>query len=385
MSAIVCWGEIANRLRRALPEDQLVARVGGDEFVVVAPGLTDDDIERLCLRLIEIVTAAIPHDDQQLTVGLSIGVAVAPDDAITADDLLRCADVALYRSKGAGRGTYSFFAQDINERIIAGRHLANEMRRGLAANEFFLEYQPRFNARTQIVQSVEALVRWNHPERGRIEPLDFISLAEKNSLIVPLGEWVLRTACHAAIAWPGIGVSVNVSPVQFRGGDLVKLVSSVLAETGLNPELLELEITEGVLLDDEERAKLALNDLKALGVKLAMDDFGTGYSSLSYLRSFPFDVIKIDRRFIADIEKREGGRSIVQAILGLGKALGISVTAEGVETPGQLLMLTLDDCSEVQGFLLARPMSAEALTELLANNNRGMLVEDDHELFAATG
>jgi EAL domain-containing protein (putative c-di-GMP-specific phosphodiesterase class I) len=311
------------------------------------------------------VTAPIHHDKRTLAVGLSVGVAVAPGDGHTPDELLRCADVALYRSKGNGRGSYSFFAADANERIAATRHLAEDMRHGIKAGQFFLEYQPRFNARTRKIQSVEALVRWTHPERGRIEPSDFIPVAEKSGLIVPLGEWVLRAACQAALAWPDIGVSVNISPVQFRGTDLAETIDAVLAETGLLPERLELEITEGVLLEDEERAHAVLDALKARGVRLAMDDFGTGYSSLNFLRGFPFDTIKIGRRFISDLEGHEGGRAIVQAILGLGKALGMAVTAQGVETAGQLLRLSLDECLAVQGFLLARPGSAAEVSALL--------------------
>lgn len=209
-------------------------------------------------------------------------------------------------------------------------------------------------------------MRWAHPERGRISPVDFIPLAEQNGLIVPLGDWILQTACETASSWDNVGVSVNVSPVQFRDGNLVQRVKESLASSGLDPLLLELEITEGMLLEDADRAIQILNELKNIGVKLAMDDFGTGYSSLSYLRNFPFDVIKIDRSFISDLDTRDSARPIVQAILGLGKALGLSVTAEGVETNEQLALLTADHCNEVQGFLMAKPLKAEQIDELLA-------------------
>lgn len=360
--------ETADRLRRMLAKDQIVARIGGDEFVLAAPNLTDAEIETLCRRLIAIVKAPLSYEKGTITVGLSIGVAVSPGDAGTSDALLRCADVALYRSKGSGRGSYRLFTNNIDDEVTANRHLADDMLHGIKAGEFFVEYQPRFNARTKRVQGVEALVRWAHPERGRIEPLDFIPIAEESGLILPLGEWVLRTACHAVAAWPGIGLSVNVSPVQFRSSDLAETISAILSETGLAPERLELEITEQALLENEERAHAVLDVMKLLGVRLAMDSFGPGSSSLGYLRSFPFDGIKIDRRFIADIDKQEGGRAIVQSMLGLGKSLGISVTAEGVESPGQYLLLRLDDCSEVQGFLLASPMSAAAISELLTQD-----------------
>ena len=354
-------GDVADRLRRALSNDQLAARVGGDEFVVVAPDLPDDGIAPFCQRLIQAISTPILHEGTELAVGLSIGVAVAPTDATSPDQLLRCADAALQRSKRNGGGTFTFYAAAMNDRILAYRALVDDMRRGIAAEEFFLEYQPRFEPRSRRLRSVEALVRWRHPLRGRVNPADFIPLAEKCGLIVQLGTWVLRTACRTAAGWHGIGVSVNVSPVQFRSGDLVPTVMEALTDAGLDPHRLELEVTEGVLLEDAERAGTELNALKALGVKLAMDDFGTGYSSLSSLRSFPFDVIKIDRHFVADMDVRQGGREVVQAILGLGRALGLSVTAEGVETATQLSMLTADGCQEVQGFLLARPMAAAAV------------------------
>ena len=354
-------GEVADRLRRALGHDQIVARVEADEFVVVAPDIAEDEIDGLCRRLIAAVSAPIPHEGRPLGVGLSIGIAVAPSDGTTPDQLLGCADIALGRSRQTGGGTSRFYAAAMNDRVLAYRGLVEDMRRGLAADEFFLEFQPRFEPRTRGLRGAEALVRWNHPERGRVAPGDFIPLAERSGLIVPLGEWVLGAACRAAAAWPGLGVSVNVSPLQFRTGTLVDVVEAALSGAGLDPHRLEIEITEGVLLDDAERARTALDALKALGVRLAMDDFGTGYSSLSSLRSFPFDVIKIDRSFVADIDVRPGGRAVVQAILQLGQALGLSVTAEGVETATQLSMLTADGCQEVQGFLLARPMAAAAV------------------------
>jgi diguanylate cyclase (GGDEF)-like protein/PAS domain S-box-containing protein len=358
-------GEIADRLRRQLRPDQIVARVGGDEFVIAAPDLPLEEVEDFAKRLIDVARSPIRHEDGEISVGISLGIAFAPTDGTAPDQLLRAADAALYQSKQNGRGSYSFFALDMNDRIVAERRLADEMRRALTLEQFFLEYQPRFDTRGRAIRSVEALVRWAHPERGRVSPVDFVPLAERNGLIVPMGEWILNTACKAATEWGDVGVSVNVSPIQFRDGDLVATVAAALASSGLEGHRLELEITEGVLLDDSDRALSILNGLKRLGVKLAMDDFGTGYSSLSYLRNFPFDVIKIDRGFIADMEAEGSSRSIVQAILGLGKALGLSVTAEGVETNEQLAMLSMDQCSEVQGFLLARPLDAAKVSELL--------------------
>ncbi|AYD03510.1 bifunctional diguanylate cyclase/phosphodiesterase [Neorhizobium sp. NCHU2750] len=359
-------GEVADRMRRALREDQMVARVGGDEFVIAAPGMPVESIERFCKHLYEVVAVPIRHDGGDIHVGMSVGIAMAPTDGTTPDELLRAADAALYRSKQNGRGQYSFYATEMNEKILAQRKLAEDMRHSLSAGHFYLEYQPRFDTHARRIRSVEALVRWAHPERGRISPADFIPLAEQNGLIVPLGDWILKSACQTASSWDGVGVSVNVSPVQFRDGNLVKTVKDALDQSGLQSELLELEITEGVLLEDADRAIKVLDELKSLGVKLAMDDFGTGYSSLSYLRNFPFDVIKIDRSFISDLDTRESARPIVQAILGLGKALGLSVTAEGVETKEQLALLAADQCNEVQGFLMAKPLKAQQIDELLA-------------------
>ncbi|GGD91682.1 hypothetical protein GCM10011390_08030 [Aureimonas endophytica] len=376
-------GEIADRLRRLLKDDQIVARVGGDEFVIAAPNLGDEEIETLCLRLLASLSAPIRHEDAELAVTASIGIAIAPSDATSADELLRCADAALYRSKQDGRNIYSYYSLERHERIAAHRSLAEEMRRGISVGEFFLEYQPRYETNSRAIRSVEALVRWAHPERGRISPADFIPLAERSGLIVPLGEWILRTACQTVAPLDGIGVSVNVSPVQFRDDDLVAIVASALAESGLAGSRLELEITEGVLMEDAERARGIIGELKALGVKLAMDDFGTGYSSMSYLCDFPFDVIKIDRKFIADIEGSGGGRAVVQAILGLGRSLGLSVTAEGVETNGQLALLARDQCREVQGYLLARPMPEDRLRDLVAGAAEAEDEPDARDIAAA--
>ena len=359
-------GEIADRLRRLLREDQLAARVGGDEFVIAAPGLPMSEVERFAGKVINTLGEPVIVDGNQISVGLSLGIALAPWDATSPDDLLRAADAALYRSKQHGRGQYSFFSDELNEKIQLRKKLSDDMRHSLAAGEFFLEYQPRYDTRTREIKSAEALVRWAHPERGKISPADFIPLAEQNGLIVPLGAWILTTACNTAATWGGAGVSVNLSPVQFRDPELVERVRLALEESGLPAEKLELEITEGVLLDDADHARGVLQALKQLGVKLAMDDFGTGYSSLSYLRNFPFDVLKIDQSFIKDLGAESNARPIVQAILGLGQALGLSVTAEGVETNEQLALLTMDHCSEVQGFLLSRPQVTEKIPQLLA-------------------
>jgi len=358
-------GEVADRLRRTLKADQMVARVSGDEFVIAAPNLGEEAVEAHCIQVLEAMALPIHHDGGDLVVGVSIGVALSPSDGTTPDDLLRAADSALYQVKRHGGAGYRFFGAEINERIHANRQLTQDMRRGIAAGEFYLEFQPRFDASSQAIRCAEALVRWQHPELGRVGPDRFIPLAERNGMIVALGDWVLEEACRAAARWPDMGVSVNVSPVQFRDGKLIERIRQVLRRTGASPAQLEVEITEGVLMEDATRAAKALAELKALGIKLAIDDFGTGYSSLSYLRQFPFDVIKIDRQFISDIEHREGSRDIVKAILAMGKALGLSVTAEGVETAGQLRILVEDECAEVQGFLLSRPIREHLLEAMI--------------------
>jgi diguanylate cyclase (GGDEF)-like protein len=359
--------EAARRLRQSLRDQDIVARVGGDEFVLVAIGMAEHDIEVLCGRLLREVGAPIVVEGAEINIGLSIGIAISPTDATTTDELIRRADLALYQAKSDGRGTYRFFAQEMNERIVLRRSLEADLRRGISQGEFVLNYQPRYATRAMKIVSVEALVRWHHPDRGMISPAEFIPLAEDTGLIVPLGEWVLRTACSAIANLPGIGVSVNVSAAQFRGVELASTVERVLAETGFPPHRLELELTEGVLLEDTQKAQATLISLKALGIKLSMDDFGTGYSSLGYLRNFPFDGIKIDQQFVADLSGTGDARAIVQAIVSLGKALGMTVTAEGVETAEQLLLLRHDACEEVQGYFMSRPISVDALERLIAD------------------
>ena len=364
--------ELADRMRRLLREDQMAARVGGDEFVIAAPGMGADAVERFCQVLLDKLSEPIlAAETEEVSVSVSIGVAMAPTDGSTPDDLLRAGDTALATSKRSGRACRSYFSDELNARLYGQRKLIEDMRNSFAAGDFYLEYQPRFDTASREVRSVEALVRWSHPERGRVGPAEFIPLAEQCGLVVPLGEWILNQACLVTASWPGIGVSVNLSPVQFGDDDLVRKVSEALQRSGLPADRLELEITEGVLLADSRRALDVLGALKQLGVRLAIDDFGTGYSSLSYLRNFPFDVIKVDRSFVRDLATSESSRPIVQAILALGRALGLSVTAEGVETQEQLDLLLDDGCGEVQGFLLAMPSSSLEITRLLAHQQGG--------------
>ncbi|RZI54856.1 MAG: bifunctional diguanylate cyclase/phosphodiesterase [Pseudomonas sp.] len=354
--------EVADRLRRSLNGDQLVARVGGDEFVIVAPGMSEEEADAYCSRVQDAISMPVHREHGEVFVGASMGIAMAPADGKHPDDLLRAADSALYRVKQNGRKAHSFYATVTDTRFAMTRKLVDQMRHGIDANEFFLQFQPRFETKTRTMRSAEALVRWRHPDQGLMPPDAFISVAEKSGLIVPLGDWVLHTACAAAASWPeSMGVSVNVSPVQFKDEDLVHKIRACLQVTRLDPARLEIELTEGVLIDDAQRAQSALRQIKDLGVKIAIDDFGTGYSSLSYLRDFPFDVIKIDRKFISGIDHDASTRNIVRAILSLAKAMNLSVTAEGVETEAQLSILSADECSEIQGFLLGRPMDQAQL------------------------
>ena len=322
-------GEIADRLRRLLREDQLAARAGGDEFIIAAPRLDDAEIDELCRRIIETVSAPIDVEGISVSVSMSIGVAIAPTDGVTPDALLRAADAALTRARSEGGGMWAFFSGEARTRVETYRQMTQSMRLGLERGDFFVEYQPRFDTATKTIRSVEALARWRHPDVGAISPADFIPVSERNGLIVPLGELVLRQACRAALDWPDIRVSVNVSPVQFREISVRDLVAAVLADIGLEPGRLQLEVTESLLIENAERAKAELTALKELGVTLAIDDFGTGYSSLGYLRDFPFDALKIDRQFVADVDSSERGRAIFHAIVSLGHSLGLSVTAEG--------------------------------------------------------
>lgn len=358
-------GEIADRLRRTLRDDQMVARIGGDEFVIAAPGLPEQGIERLCAQLYEAVNQPIRHDNGEAKISMSLGIALAPQDGETPDELLRAADAALHRAKEDGRGGYRLYGDELNETVQKQRELVKDMRHSLASGDFYLEFQPRFNAKERTIKSAEALVRWAHPDHGRISPADFIPLAEQNGLIVPLGDWVMQTACETAAQWGGVGVSVNVSPIQFRAPDFIQKIERCLETSGLAPELLEIEITETVLVENATDKVAILGDIKNLNVKLSMDDFGTGYSSLGYLRNLPFDAIKIDRSFINCLPSEESARPIIQAIVGMAGALGMSVTAEGVETDEQLSILAEDDCDEVQGFLLAKPLSVAAIEERL--------------------
>lgn len=286
-------------------------------------------------------------------------------DGSDPEGLLRCADLALYRAKAQGRGGFAFFQSEMTASAHRRRVLELELREALALHQFEAYYQPQVNVKTGLVSGAEALIRWRHPTRGLVGPGEFISIAEELGLIVPIGEWIIRRACHDAARWPeGLRVAVNLSAVQFRNGRLAEIVISALAAAGLSPTRLELEITESVLLDETEFTLGTLHRLRGLGVRVSLDDFGTGYSSLSYLRSFPFDKIKIDRSFVREVTTSANGAAFVHAIASLGASLGMETTAEGVETPEQFDLVRREGCTEVQGFYFSAPRPASELTEL---------------------
>jgi diguanylate cyclase (GGDEF)-like protein len=347
--------EVSRRLREAAA-GAFLARLGGDEFTVVAAeGSQPAAAEGLARRLLATMVDELEIDGRRLRIGLSIGVAVYPDDGTDMATLLGNADAALYRAKADGRGTIRFFEPDMDKRLRERRALQHELGSAIANGELVLHYQPQARIDGEII-GFEALTRWYHPRRGLVPPGTFIPLAEESGLIITIGEWVLREACREATSWARpLQIAINLSPIQFRHGDLPALVHSVLLETGLAPGRLELEITEGVLIGDFSRAVSILRRLKSLGVRIAMDDFGTGYSSLSYLQAFPFDKIKIDRAFISNLDHNQQSEAIIRAVIGLGHGLDVHVVAEGVETQEQLSFLAREACNEVQGYLIGRP------------------------------
>ncbi len=357
----------AERMRGSVRATDLVARLGGDEFAILQVAFEHAaDATALATRLIEAVSAPYQIDGHQIVVGTSIGIAIAPGDGKSPDQLLKNADLALYRCKADGGSLYRFFEAEMDARMQERRALELDLRKALVAGEFSLEYQPIVTLKTGSIAACEALVRWHHPTRGLVPPLQFIPIAEEIGLIVPIGEWVLERACADAVMWPdNIVVAVNISPVQFKCAEFVRMVKNVLAKSGLPARRLELEITELVLIQDSDGALAMLKQLRELGVGVAMDDFGTGYSSLGYLRSFPFDRIKIDQSFIRDLSNNKESLAILRAVVGLGRSLDIVTTAEGVETGNQIDILRSEGCTDVQGFFFSPPRPAAEVTTLL--------------------
>ena len=362
--------EAGHRVQKAA-KGHFVARLGGDEFIVLqSVGEDRHAIDRLARDILDTMAQPLTIDGNELVPSTSIGIAISPDDATDGETLLRNADLALYRAKEAGRGTFAFFEESLNERAQHRRQLESDLRLALDQGQLELHYQPLFDLEHNRVCSFEALLRWNHPTRGQISPVDFIPIAEDTGLIVPIGAWVVRQACAKAAQWPEhIRIAVNVSPVQFHRGALHDTILRALAASGLAPDRLEVEITESIFLEGSDATLKVLHSLRSLGVRVALDDFGTGYSSLSYLQSFPFDKLKIDRSFIQNLLTREGASAIVRAITELAHALNIETTAEGVEETAQLMELRAHGCSSVQGFLFAEPMTAADVDRLFREDS----------------
>jgi predicted signal transduction protein with EAL and GGDEF domain len=332
--------------------------MGGDEFAVIQVAIMQpSDATSLARRIIEVVSAPYEIDGHQAAVGTSIGIAIGPADGVTPEQLIRNADMALYRAKSDGRGAYRFFELEMDAQMQARRVMEYALRRALAAHEFELHYQPMVSLENNSISGFEALVRWRHPQQGILSPATFMPLAEESGLTPALAEWSIREACRAAAQWrPELKIAVNLSPAQFRNAGLVPAVVSALAASGLAPQRLELEITEFALIGNNEAALETLHKLRALGVRVAMDDFGTGYSSLSSLQSFPFDKIKIDGSFVRDCGPPAASLSVVRAMVSLASDLGMATTAEGVETKEQLDAMRSEGCTEMQGFFFSQPL-----------------------------
>jgi diguanylate cyclase (GGDEF)-like protein len=357
---------VAERLRALVRDTDTIARMGGDEFAIVQVPIAEAaEATLLAQRIIATMSEPFDLDGHQAVIGASVGIATGPGEGLTPDKLLRNADLALYRAKDHGRGTFRFFEPAMDLQIQTRRVMEQDLRRALPAGEFELYYQPVVDLASNEISGFEALIRWNHPKHGLVAPAAFIPLAEEIGFIIPMGEWVIRQACATAARWPGeLRVAVNISAAQFRNSGLLQIIVGALSASGLPPTRLEIEITETVLLQNRETTLAALHQLRALGIRIAMDDFGTGYSSLTYLQSFPFDKIKIDRSFVKDIDRSTGSLNIVRAVAALANGLGMTATAEGVETHGQLAQIVAAGCAEMQGYLFSQPLPAAEIEEL---------------------
>ncbi|WP_185961198.1 PAS domain S-box protein [Telmatospirillum sp. J64-1] len=359
--------QVADRLRSSVREGDTVARIGGDEFVVIQSMVRRmDDADELAKRIIENLREPFDVEGLSISIGTSVGIAFAPEAGTTVENLVRASDVALYRAKADGGGTFRRFASGMDAHLQARQELKIALRSAITHNELELFFQPLVELSSNKVRTCEALVRWRHSKKGMISPADFIPLAEESGLIIPIGEWVLQKACKEASAWPDdVAVAVNLSPLQFKDGNLVQIVADALEASDFSPSRLQLEITESVMLDENDANLWILQELRALGVKIAMDDFGTGYSSLGYLRSFPFDKIKVDRGFINDLPDGRESLAIVRAVANIGRSLGITTTVEGVETQEQLDAVNAEGFDEAQGYLFSRPLPAAEMSKLL--------------------
>jgi diguanylate cyclase (GGDEF)-like protein len=367
---------VAERLAGLVREGDTVARVGGDEFTLLFPEVAGaEDTMEIAERVLKVFQQPWVLDGHEFHVTTSVGIAMYPNDGEDAESLLRNADTAMYRAKEQGRNNYQLYTPAMNARIAERLAVENSLRHGLVSGEFAVHYQPQVNIDTGQIVGAEALVRWQHPERGLVLPAEFIPVAEETGLIVPLGEWVLRTACAQNRAWqeaglPPLRVAVNLSARQFQQRDLKSMVAQVLEETGLDPHCLQLEITEGVAMQDAEFTITMLRELRGMGIQIAIDDFGTGHSSLSYLRRLPIDVVKIDRSFVCDLTTDPNDAAIASTIVAMAHNLKLKVIAEGVETEEQLTFLKEQQCDEFQGYLFSKPVPAEKLEKIVVQGKR---------------
>ncbi|MBV8636427.1 MAG: EAL domain-containing protein, partial [Burkholderiaceae bacterium] len=363
---------VAERLQAIVREADTVARLGGDEFVLILPETSDSRMSvGTVQRIMQTISQSITVEGKEFSLNCSIGVSVFPNDGESAELLIERADMAMYRAKETGRNNFQFFTAEMNERLIERMRIEEALRDAVERGEFELFYQPQLDLSSGRVIGVEALIRWRHPEMGLVSPARFIPLAEETGLIVPIGHWVLESACTQAMAWEraglgGLRIAVNLSTRQFAQPDLVQSIAAALRDSGLAPGRLEIELTEGLVMSDVENAIETLHELKRLGVQLAIDDFGTGYSSLSYLRRFPIDVLKIDQSFVRDITASSGEATIVHTIIAMAHNLNLRVIAEGVETREQLAYLRKHECDEMQGYYFSRPLPAAEVEHLLA-------------------
>ncbi|WP_158811436.1 bifunctional diguanylate cyclase/phosphodiesterase [Beijerinckia sp. L45] len=358
---------IAERIRRVIRDRDCLARVGGDEFSLMLAEVTSaSQCAAMAHRLHDAMLAPFDTGDMQIFATLSIGVALSPQDGEARSVLMAAADLALYRAKHEGRNRFAFFDKTMEQKLHLDMTIEDDLREAIKADALTILYQPQISGSTGRLCGVEALVRWHHPRLGMISPEEFVPLAESRGLIGPLGEWVLRRACTDSRRWPSLRMAVNVSPVQFRNRGFVETVRLIIAESGIEPQRLELELTEGVLIQDADQAESVIMDLRAQGIRMGLDDFGSGYSSMIYLRRFAFDKIKIDKALLASMECSGEGAIIVDSIISLGHALGLTVTAEGVEQKDQVEFLQKLGCDELQGFYFSAPLPADEIDTMLS-------------------
>jgi len=370
---------VAVRLKKTLRETDTVARIGGDEFIILLSSVNDrNDVSNLSDKILKSLVVPFRLRDHELFISTSLGVCMSHDDSHDSEDIVKKADIAMYHAKSMGRNNVQFYNNNMDQNASRRFVISNSLRRGLEQNEFLVYYQPKLDIVTGRIVSMEALVRWDHPELGLLSPVEFIQLAEENGLIMQLGEWVLRESCIQNVKWQSEGimdlcVAVNLSGYQLQHAEMLDTIRKVLKETGMPPDHLELEITESVIMQNADFAVSILSALSELGIKISIDDFGTGYSSLAHLKRFSVNTLKIDKSFVREVDLNSTDAAIATAIIAMGNSLNLNVIAEGVETQSQYDFLKFNNCDQVQGFLFCRPLPPEELIELLRKNRREMV------------